>query len=168
MSCRTDRTGLIHNAPSLEDDESAISFLVGCTVLPCCEAFAMMMATFVDLVESTCGFIMVSRYASATPLPPSILGRGVGWQGIGILLSGLFGTVSGDSVSIENVGLLALTRVGNRRFNNIVNVPFSSEAFVAAMVAFFLDNTLHYKCKNHSIRKDCMASKVVCDKFRYF
>ncbi|GJY43670.1 nucleobase-ascorbate transporter 6-like protein, partial [Tanacetum coccineum] len=208
---------------------------------------------------STGGFIAVSRYASATPLPPSILGRGVGWQGIGILLTGLFGAVSGASVSIENAGLLALTRVGSRRvvqisagfmiffsvlgkqiwgslcfntsthhrcsilsflrlrgvglsflqfcnlntfrtkfilgfsvflglsvpqyfneyeavngygpvhtsarwFNNIVNVPFSSEAFVAAMVAFFLDNTLHYKDK--SIRKD--RGKQWWDKFRSF
>lgn len=30
--------------------------------------------------QSTGGFIAVSRYASATPLPPSILSRGVGWQ----------------------------------------------------------------------------------------
>lgn len=83
------------------------------------EAFAMMMASFVALVEvceyilpvllsfemnwlccviliihllvlvsfvsgwslkSTGGFIAVSRYASATMLPPSILSRGIGWQ----------------------------------------------------------------------------------------
>ena len=30
--------------------------------------------------QSTGAFIAVSRYASATPLPPSILSRGVGWQ----------------------------------------------------------------------------------------
>ncbi|MBS2600003.1 hypothetical protein KFY57_28265, partial [Salmonella enterica subsp. enterica serovar Typhimurium] len=76
------------------------------------EAFAMMMASFVALVESSGAFIATSRYASATQLPPSILSRGVGWQGVGILLSGLFGTVNGSSVSVENAGLLALTRVG--------------------------------------------------------
>lgn len=32
------------------------------------------------LMQSTGGFIAVARYASATPLPPSILSRGVGWQ----------------------------------------------------------------------------------------
>lgn len=32
------------------------------------------------LIQSTGGFIAVARYASATPLPPSILSRGVGWQ----------------------------------------------------------------------------------------
>ena len=30
--------------------------------------------------QSTGAFFAVSRYASATPLPPSILSRGVGWQ----------------------------------------------------------------------------------------
>ncbi|KAI8537248.1 hypothetical protein RHMOL_Rhmol09G0009000 [Rhododendron molle] len=36
-------------------------------------------------------------------------------QGVGILLSGLYGTVNGSSMSVENAGLLALTRVGSRR-----------------------------------------------------
>lgn len=30
--------------------------------------------------QSTGVFIAVSRYASATPLPPAILSRGIGWQ----------------------------------------------------------------------------------------
>ena len=30
--------------------------------------------------QSTGGFIAITRYASATPLPPSILSRGVGWK----------------------------------------------------------------------------------------
>ncbi|KAL0357965.1 UNVERIFIED_CONTAM: Nucleobase-ascorbate transporter 7 [Sesamum calycinum] len=79
------------------------------------ESFAMMATSFVALVESTGAFIAVSRYASATPLPHSVLSRGVGWQGVGILFSGIFGTGNGSSVSIENAGLLGLTRVGSRR-----------------------------------------------------
>ncbi|KAL1812461.1 hypothetical protein DCAR_0624682 [Daucus carota subsp. sativus] len=254
ISCRTDRAGLISGAPWIR---VPYPFQWGAPSFDAGEAFAMMMATFVALVESTGGFIAVSRYASATPLPPSILSRGVGWQGIGILLSGLFGTVNGSSVSIENAGLLALTRVGSRRvvqisagfmiffsilgkfgavfasiptpifaalyclffayvgaaglsflqfcnlnsfrtkfvlgfsvfmgfsiaqyfneytaikgfgpvhtsgrwFNDIVNVPFSSEAFVAGILAFFLDNTLHKK----DSRKD--RGKHWWDKFRSF
>ncbi|KAI3953311.1 hypothetical protein MKX01_042306 [Papaver californicum] len=67
------------------------------------------------ILTSTGTFIAVSRYGSATPIPPSVLGRGVGWQGIGILINGLLGTLSGSSASVENAGLLALTRVGSRR-----------------------------------------------------
>ncbi|XP_076947598.1 nucleobase-ascorbate transporter 6-like [Bidens hawaiensis] len=256
ISCRTDRTGLIHAAPWIR---APYPFQWGAPSFHAGEVFAMMMAAFVALVESTGGFIAVARYASATHMPPSILSRGVGWQGIGILLSGLFGSVSGSSVSIENAGLLALTRIGSRRvvqisagfmiffsilgkfgavfasipapiiaalyclffayvggvglsflqfcnlntfrtkfilgfsvflglsvpqyfneyeaingygpvhtssrwFNSMVNVPFSSEAFVAAMVAYFLDNTLHYK--DGSVRRD--RGKHWWDNFRSF
>lgn len=40
----------------------------------------------------------------------------------------------------------------NWQFNDIINVPFSSEAFVAGCVAYFLDNTIHKK--DSAIRKD--------------
>ncbi|KAK6123356.1 hypothetical protein DH2020_042894 [Rehmannia glutinosa] len=187
------------------------------------EAFAMMTAAFVALVE----------ICECNPLPPSILSRGVGWQGVAILLSGLFGTANGSSVSVENAGLIAMTRVGSRRvvqisagfmlffsvlgggglsflqfcqlnsfrnkfilaisiflglsvpqyfneytaikgygpahtsgrwFNDIVNVPFSSEAFVAGVLAYFFDNTLDKK--DPQIRKD--RGKHWWDKFRAF
>ncbi|XP_057950731.1 nucleobase-ascorbate transporter 6 [Malania oleifera] len=256
VTCRTDRAGLIDGAPWIR---VPYPFQWGAPSFDAGEAFAMMAVSFVALVESTGAFIAVSRYASATPLPPSILSRGVGWQGIGILLSALFGTVNGSSVSVENAGLLALTRVGSRRvvqisagfmiffsilgkfgavfasipppifaalyclffayvgsvglsflqfcnlnsfrtkfilgfsvfmglsvpqyfneytaikgygpvhtgarwFNDIINVPFSSEAFVAGILAFFLDITLHRK--DNAIRKD--RGKHWWDKFRYF
>ncbi|KAJ0776321.1 putative xanthine/uracil/vitamin C permease [Helianthus annuus] len=111
-SCRTDRAGLVDSAPWIR---VPYPFQWGPPSFDAGEAFAMMMTAFVTLIESTGGFIAVSRYASATHMPPSILSRGIGWQGIGILLSGVFGTVNGSSVSIENAGLLALTRVGSRR-----------------------------------------------------
>ncbi|GAB4839843.1 Nucleobase-ascorbate transporter 7 [Ancistrocladus abbreviatus] len=111
-SCRTDRAGLIGAAPWIR---VPYPFQWGAPTFDAGEAFAMMAASFVALVESTGSFIAVSRYASATPLPPSVLSRGIGWQGVGILFSGIFGTGNGSSVSVENAGLLALTRVGSRR-----------------------------------------------------
>ncbi|XP_030458126.1 nucleobase-ascorbate transporter 6 [Syzygium oleosum] len=255
-SCRTDRAGLIDAAPWIR---VPYPFQWGAPSFDAGEAFAMMMASFVALVESTGAFMAVARYASATHLPPSVLSRGVGWQGVGILISGLFGTVNGSSVSVENAGLLALTRVGSRRvvqisagfmiffsilgkfgavfasipapivaalyclffayvgsvglsflqfcnlnsfrtkfilgfsvfmglsipqyfneytvingygpvhtggrwFNDIVNVPLSSEPFVAGCLAYFLDNTLHRK--DGGVRKD--RGKHWWDKFRSF
>ncbi|KAG4932707.1 hypothetical protein JHK87_046709 [Glycine soja] len=233
-TCRTDRAGLIESAPWIR---VPYPFQWGAPTFDAGEAFAMMMASFVALVESSGAFIAVYRYASATPLPPSILSRGIGWQGVGILLSGLFGTGNGSSVSVENAGLLALTRVGSRRvvqisagfmiffsilgkfgavfasipppivaalyclffayvgysifiglsvsqyfneytaingygpvhtkarwFNDIINVPFQSKAFVAGCVAYFLDNTLHKK--EAAIRKD--RGKHWWDKYRSF
>ncbi|KAM0942641.1 putative xanthine/uracil/vitamin C permease [Dioscorea sansibarensis] len=89
LHCRTDRSGLVSAAPWIR---VPYPFQWGAPTFDAGEAFAMMAASFAALVESTGAFIAVSRYASATPLPPSVLSRGIGWQGIGILLDGLFGT----------------------------------------------------------------------------
>ncbi|KEH20678.1 nucleobase-ascorbate transporter-like protein [Medicago truncatula] len=53
--------------------------------------------------------------ASATPPSAHVLSRDIGWQGIGTLLNGLFRTLTGSTVSVENVGLLGSNRVGSRR-----------------------------------------------------
>ncbi|KAL0385590.1 UNVERIFIED_CONTAM: Nucleobase-ascorbate transporter 7 [Sesamum radiatum] len=112
VSCRTDRARIISAAPWIR---VPYPFQWGAPTFNAGESFAMMATSFVALVESTGAFIAVSRYASATPLPHSVLSRGVGWQGVGILFSGIFGTGNGSSVSVENAGLLGLTRVGSRR-----------------------------------------------------
>ncbi|CAH2038369.1 unnamed protein product [Thlaspi arvense] len=112
LSCRTDRAGLISNAPWIR---VPYPFQWGHPTFNAGEVFAMMAASFVSLVESTGTYIAVSRYASATPIPPSVLSRGICWQGFGILLCGFFGAGNATSVSVENAGLLAVTRVGNRR-----------------------------------------------------
>ncbi|XP_066327123.1 nucleobase-ascorbate transporter 6-like [Miscanthus floridulus] len=112
VHCRVDRSGLIGGAPWIR---VPYPFQWGAPTFDAGESFAMMVAAFVALVESSGTFIAVSRYASATMIPPSVLGRGIGWQGIGTLLGAFFGTANGTAVSVENAGLLALTHVGSRR-----------------------------------------------------
>ncbi|KAJ6843471.1 nucleobase-ascorbate transporter 6-like [Iris pallida] len=112
FSCRTDRSGLIGASPWVR---IPYPFQWGAPYFYAGDAFAMMAASFAALIESTGTLIAVARFSSATPVPPSVFSRGVGWQGIGILLDGVFGTINGSSASVENAGLLALTRVGSRR-----------------------------------------------------
>jgi nucleobase transporter 1/2 len=50
-------------------------------------------------LQSTGGFYALSRLAGATPPPPFVIGRGIGWQGIGVLLNGFFGTFTGATVA---------------------------------------------------------------------
>ncbi|KAK1296412.1 Nucleobase-ascorbate transporter 1 [Acorus calamus] len=111
-SCRTDRANLISSAPWFKFPYplqwGAPTFDAGHTV-------AMMAGVLVSLIESTGAYKAASRLAIATPPPAYVLSRGIGWQGIGTLLDGLFGTGTGSTVSVENVGLLGLTRVGSRR-----------------------------------------------------
>ncbi|XP_042491402.1 nucleobase-ascorbate transporter 1-like isoform X2 [Macadamia integrifolia] len=84
-------------------------------VAACAEIGIPMLLMVVGLCLSTAAYIAASRFAMATPPPAHVLSRGIGWQGVGVMLDGLFGTVTGSTVSVENVGLLGLTRIGSRR-----------------------------------------------------
>ncbi|KAL4588962.1 hypothetical protein LXL04_001863 [Taraxacum kok-saghyz] len=112
VSCRTDRANLISTAPWFKFPYplqwGPPTFSVG-------HSFAMMSSVLVSMAESTGAYKAASRLAIATPPPAYVLSRGIGWQGIGVLLDGLYGTGTGSTVSVENVGLLGLTRVGSRR-----------------------------------------------------
>ncbi|KAK4492817.1 hypothetical protein RD792_000142 [Penstemon davidsonii] len=112
ISCRTDRANLISTAPWIM---MPYPLQWGHPTFSAGHSFAMMSAVLVSMVESTAAYKAASRLAIATPPPAYVLSRGIGWQGIGVLLDGLFGTVTGSTVSVENVGLLGLTRVGSRR-----------------------------------------------------
>ncbi|XP_058070834.1 nucleobase-ascorbate transporter 1 isoform X3 [Magnolia sinica] len=111
-NCRTDRAYLISSAPWFK---FPYPLQWGAPTFDAGHTFAMMAAVLVSLIESTGAYKAASRLAIATPPPAYVLSRGIGWQGIGILLDGLFGTGTGSTVSVENVGLLGLTRVGSRR-----------------------------------------------------
>ncbi|TYJ09832.1 hypothetical protein E1A91_A11G166800v1 [Gossypium mustelinum] len=112
LSCRTDRANLISTAPWFM---FPYPLQWGPPTFSAGHSFAMMSAVLVSMVESTGAYKAASRLAIATPPPAYVLSRGIGWQGIGILLDGLFGTGTGSTVSVENVGLLGLSRVGSRR-----------------------------------------------------
>ncbi|KAG4953182.1 hypothetical protein JHK87_038776 [Glycine soja] len=111
-SCRTDRANLISTAPWFM---FPYPFQWGPPTFSVGHSFAMMSAVIVSMVESTGAYMAASRLAIATPPPAYVLSRGIGWQGIGVLLDGLYGTAIGSTISVENVGLLGLTRVGSRR-----------------------------------------------------
>ncbi|KAL6964129.1 hypothetical protein U1Q18_035186 [Sarracenia purpurea var. burkii] len=76
FSCRVDRSGLITDAPWIR---VPLPWQWGTPTVNIGEAFVMMAAAFVALIESTGTFIAASRYGSATPPLPSVLSRGAGW-----------------------------------------------------------------------------------------
>ncbi|XP_011070150.1 putative nucleobase-ascorbate transporter 10 [Sesamum indicum] len=119
VSCRTDSSGLIGGAPWFY---VPFPFQWGPPTFRAGEAFAAIVASFVASIESTGSFISAARYGSATPVPPSVISRGVGWLGIGTLLHALFGSITGSTATVENVGLLALTKAGSRRVVQISSI----------------------------------------------
>ncbi|KAJ7178889.1 hypothetical protein O6H91_Y541500 [Diphasiastrum complanatum] len=111
IHCRTDRAHLIDSSRWVRIPYplqwGAPTFNAGYT-------FAMMASALVAQVESTATIYGLSRLSNATPPPPFVVSRAIGWQGIGTLLGGLFGTLTGPTVSVENAGLVGITRVGSR------------------------------------------------------
>ncbi|CAH1454371.1 unnamed protein product [Lactuca virosa] len=112
LSCRTDRSYLMESAPWIK---MSYPFQWGTPIFRASHVFGMMGAVLVTTVESTGTFIAASRFAGATPPPAHVLSRSIGFQGIGQLLDGAFGSIVGTTASVENVGLLGLTHVGSRR-----------------------------------------------------
>ncbi|XP_058190585.1 nucleobase-ascorbate transporter 7-like [Rhododendron vialii] len=112
VSCRVDQSGLISGAAWIS---VPYPWQWGTPSVDAGDVFVMIAAALVALIESTGANIAAARFGSATLPPPSIFSRGAGWLGIGWFLDGSFGTASGSTVSVENVGLLALTRSGSRR-----------------------------------------------------
>ncbi|KAL4332421.1 hypothetical protein GQ457_07G042960 [Hibiscus cannabinus] len=98
ISCRTDRAGLISTAPWIY---FPYPFQWGSPTFNAGDAFVMMAPALVSLFESTGTFFAAARYGSATPVPPSVISRGAGWLGIGVLLNGVIGSVTGTTASVS-------------------------------------------------------------------
>ncbi|CAK9144969.1 unnamed protein product [Ilex paraguariensis] len=97
FSCRVDRSGLVSGASWIK---VPYPFQWGQPNVGAGDAFVMMAAALVALIESTGAFIAAARFGSATHVPSSVLSRGVGWLGVSLLLDGLWGTGSGSTVSV--------------------------------------------------------------------
>ncbi|KAL7117121.1 hypothetical protein ACP275_03G051800 [Erythranthe tilingii] len=112
LSCRTDRSFLMSSASWIK---IPYPFQWGTPIFRASHVFGMMGAALVSSAESTGTFYAAARLAGATSPPGHVLSRSIGLQGIGQLLEGIFGAAAGTTASVENVGLLGLTRVGSRR-----------------------------------------------------
>ncbi|XP_065040546.1 nucleobase-ascorbate transporter 3 [Musa acuminata AAA Group] len=116
LHCRTDRSYLISSAPWIK---IPYPFQWGAPIFAASHVFGMMGAVLVSGLESTGAHYAAARLAGATPPPAYVLSRSIGLQGVGMLLEGIFGAAAGSTASVENVGLLGLTRVGSRRIVQI-------------------------------------------------
>ncbi|EEF52467.1 nucleobase-ascorbate transporter 3 isoform X1 [Ricinus communis] len=112
ISCRTDRSFLISSAPWVR---VPYPFQWGAPIFRASHVFGMMGAALVSSAESTGAYFAAARLSGATHPPAHVLTRSIGLQGVGMLLEGIFGAAVGNTVSVENVGLLGMTNIGSRR-----------------------------------------------------
>lgn len=78
-------------------------------------AFVGMLAGYLaSIVESIGDYYSCSRLAGAPPPTPQTINKGIGMEGVGCLVAGIFGTANGTTSYSENIGAIGLTRVGSR------------------------------------------------------
>ncbi|MCB9795193.1 MAG: purine/pyrimidine permease [Alphaproteobacteria bacterium] len=67
------------------------------------------------MIESIGDYFAAARLSGA-PMPDAkTVNRGIGMEGIGCLIAGIFGTGNATTSYSENIGAIGLTRVGSRR-----------------------------------------------------
>ncbi len=90
-----------------------------------------MLAGYVaSMVESVGDYYACARLSGAPRPTPSTVSRGIGMEGVGCLIAGMFGTGNGTTSYSENIGAIGLTRVGSRR------VVQAGAAFMLVLGAF--------------------------------
>jgi len=79
-------------------------------------AFVGMLAGYVaSVIESIGDYYACARLAGAPRPDAKVINRGIGMEGVGCLIAGIMGTGNGTTSYSENIGAIALTRVGSRR-----------------------------------------------------
>ncbi|WP_411845897.1 solute carrier family 23 protein [Roseibacillus persicicus] len=79
-------------------------------------AIVGMLAGYIaSMIESTGDYYAAARMSHAPPPDAKTVNRGIGFEGIGCFIAGIFGTGNGTTSYSENIGAIGLTRVGSRR-----------------------------------------------------
>jgi solute carrier family 23 (nucleobase transporter), member 1 len=68
-----------------------------------------------SMIESIGDYYACARLSGAPPPDAKTVNRGIGMEGVGCLIAGVIGTGNGTTSYSENIGAIALTRVGSRR-----------------------------------------------------
>ncbi len=92
-----------------------LPFQWGVPVFGAAAAVGMLAGYLASIVESVGDYYACARLAGASIPDAKTVNRGIGMEGIGCLVAGVFGTANGTTSYSENIGAIGLTRVGSRR-----------------------------------------------------
>lgn len=73
--------------------------------------FGMLAGVLASAIESIGDYYACARLAGAPPPPTHAINRGIGIEGLGCILTGIFGTGNGTTSYSENIGAIGVTKV---------------------------------------------------------
>jgi len=77
--------------------------------------FGMMAGVFASAIESVGDYYACARLSGAPPPPNHAIYRGIGTEGLGCIIAGMWGSGNGTTSYSENIGAIGVTKVGSRR-----------------------------------------------------
>ena len=77
--------------------------------------FGMLAGVLASAIESVGDYYACARLAGAPAPPTHAINRGIGTEGFGCILAGIWGTGNGTTSYSENIGAIGVTKVGSRR-----------------------------------------------------
>jgi nucleobase transporter 1/2 len=92
-----------------------LPFQWGAPVFGVAAAVGLLAGYVASIVESVGDYYACARLSGAPVPTPRTINRGIGMEGVGCLVAGVFGTANGTTSYSENIGAIGLTRVGSRR-----------------------------------------------------
>ncbi|XP_046396215.1 solute carrier family 23 member 1 [Ischnura elegans] len=66
-------------------------------------------------IESVGDYYACAKFCAVPPPPMHAVNRGIGTEGVGCLIGGLWGTGNGTTSFSQNIGVIGVTKVGSRR-----------------------------------------------------
>lgn len=73
--------------------------------------FGLLAGVLASTIESIGDYYACARLSKAPPPPPHAINRGIGMEGLGCVLAGLWGSGNGTTSYSENIGAIGLTKV---------------------------------------------------------
>uniref|UniRef100_A0A0K8S4G3 Solute carrier family 23 member 2 n=3 Tax=Lygus hesperus TaxID=30085 RepID=A0A0K8S4G3_LYGHE len=89
-------------------------------------------------VESISYYPTVAKMCAAPPPPVHAINRGIGVEGLGTVLAGLWGSGNGTNTFGENVGAIGVTKVGSRRVIQWACLLMILQGVINKFGAFFI------------------------------
>lgn len=83
----------------------------GIPVVTVSGVFGIMAGVLASIIESIGDYYTCARMAGAPPPPTHAINRGIGTEGLGCILAGLWGSGNGSTSFAENIGVIAVTKV---------------------------------------------------------
>ncbi|KAK3753040.1 hypothetical protein QZH41_008770 [Actinostola sp. cb2023] len=77
--------------------------------------FGMLAGVLASIIESVGDYYACARLSGALPPPKHAINRGIGIEGIGCFITGIWGTGNGTTSYSENIGAISITKVGSLR-----------------------------------------------------